>query len=164
MRVLADIRAGWSSYAPLCAQAAARAPAVSAWSVGEHIDHVARAHAGILRFFAEPAPEPDATRGITLLGRFVLLTGRIPRGRGKAPAATLPATPDADALRTAVTAVAQRLDALAADPTPCRDRSRRWMHPVFGGLHRAQWLGFLRIHQAHHAAIIRDILAAGVSR
>src|SRR5688500_12803314 len=74
------------------AELARRRPGLSGWSVGEHLEHVARVDlstlAGLERVLADPAN--GSPRRITTVGRAVLLLGWIPRGRGQAPRAVLP--------------------------------------------------------------------------
>ena len=131
-----------------------RAPAVSAWSVGQHLEHSFISATGIIRQLAASIPG-QRRRAWSLLWTVVSLTGHIPRGRGVAPPAVHP-QPEPTAERLAevhAEAVANlgRVDAI--DP-------RAWfLHPVFGVLERRGALRFIDIHHRHHAKIIRDILA-----
>lgn len=71
---------------------AARAPAVSGWSVAEQLEHLLRVDRGILGRLGEAArgSAPEAAGGPSVTGRLVLVTGTIPRGRGSAPDGTRP--------------------------------------------------------------------------
>ena len=95
----------------------------------------------------------------TPLGRVVLTLGRIPRGRGKAPAATLPEglggeeiVSELEAQRSAIAELGERLE----DVLRCRETFR---HPYFGHLTPRGWLRFIDIHHRHHLKIIDDVLA-----
>lgn len=136
-------------------QAAARAPGVSEWSVGMHVEHVCLAMIGISRSLTSSEP-PVPPAGFNFLRAAVFVTGRIPRGRGKAPPQALP--------REGIPA-----EALA----PMLDESERWLerahrcssdhwyrHFAFGVLARDRALRFIGIHNRHHLRIARDILGA----
>ena len=80
---------------------------ISAWSVGQHLDHLAnanRAMAGAISAILSATPT-DARSGPTLLGRAVLFSGWIPRGAGKAPQFT---TPNAESCEQIATTCASR--------------------------------------------------------
>ena len=132
---------------------------ISAWSVGQHLDHLAnsnRAMAGAISTILSATPT-DARSGPTLLGRAVLLSGWIPRGAGKAPQFT---TPKADSCEQIADNVRQSLCAVTelGDALPEIERSKnRLDHFAFGGLTPMQWLRTMDIHTRHHLKIIRDI-------
>lgn len=139
-----------------------RAARVSAWSVGQHLDHLAQANrlcaSTIARILESPGTGPQP--GLTIAGRAVLLTGWIPRGRGRAPSATVPSAASTSETRNrlreahrAVTALGERLAAL--------DGVRgRLGHPALGGFTAFQWLRFIAIHTRHHLKIIEAIQRA----
>ena len=145
------------------------APDVSGWSVGEHLEHLALSDRGILGALETATDPTDPTGaeapsshrgGPTWRGPLVLLTGFIPRGRGRAPEFAVPdgvgASKVADDLvgvRADVRALSGRLDALA------RSRATR-RHPALGAFTPAQWIRFAGVHHAHHEKVIRDILAS----
>lgn len=152
-RIAADLvrLAGWIP----CHEA--QAPAVSAWSVGMHLDHLLRTLARGLPRLIAPVADPTVPPPVPA-GRIVLLTGWIPRGRGQAPEMVRPQPTDAAALTAAFAAAQAQLAAL--DPhLPAIDRDpTRIAHPLLGGFTPRQWLRFHQVHQRHHAKIIRDIL------
>jgi DinB superfamily len=160
MRALAAIRAGFPRLTALAGNANLAAPAVSRWSVGEHLDHVVKVHAGILAYFAEPPVGDTSASGISLVGRIVLFTGHIPRGRGKSPERFLPVQVEVTHLQAGLAVVRQGFSRLNEQLPALHDTTTRFAHPVFGGLTRRQWLRFAEIHQQHHVAIINDILRA----
>ncbi len=135
---------------------------VSAWSVAQHLDHLAQANRlcadAIARILDSPPSGPEP--GLTLAGHAVLLTGRIPRGRGSAPSATVPSTASTSETRNrlreahqAVTAIGERLGDLDG-------AQGRLGHPALGGFTAFQWLRFIAIHTRHHLKIIKDIQRA----
>ncbi len=140
-----------------------RVERVSAWSVAQHLDHLAQANllcaATIVSIIESPptGPEPE----LTPAGRAVLQTGTIPRGRGQAPRATVPSAASISETRSrlhdahrALTAIAERLVAV--------DEARgRLAHPSLGGFNAYDWLCFIAIHTRHHLKIIEDIQRAG---
>ncbi len=160
MRAISLIRAGLPRLAAACADADMTTPTMSSWSIGQHLDHVIKVHVGILAYFAQPPVGETTGRGITLIGRIVLFSGHIPRGRGKSPPDFLPAPMTAVDLRAAITAVDQSYIALVPQVPRLAGSTLRFVHPVFGGLDRRQWLRFAGIHQRHHQAIIDDIQRA----
>lgn len=137
---------------------ALRAPAVSAWSVGEHADHVVRiGHAVLDALDKALRAAPGEGPALKLPGRITLWTGWIPRGVGKAPSYTLPQLTTRAKLAEDLAGLAARLAAVAprlAEVAAGRGRSR---HPVFGGLDAGQWLRFIAIHHDHHGKIVRAI-------
>ncbi len=136
-----------------------RRESVSDWSVAQHLDHLAQANglcaAAVTQLLESPSASPGP--GLTLAGRAVLLTGWIPRGRGKAPTRTVPSAATLSETRSrlrdalaAVTAIGERLHEL--------DGARgRLGHPALGGFTAFQWLRFIAIHSRHHLKIIEEI-------
>ncbi len=132
-----------------------KAEAVSAWSVGTHIQHLSLAMSGISKaLLASSSPMPPAR--FSLPKFFVLLLGRIPRGKGRAPKSTIP---EKEVSKEEVLAAlaAAREGMVAAQSVPF---DRWFQHPMFGPLTKDQTLRFVEIHNRHHLAIIREILAA----
>ncbi len=165
MRAVKDLATVWPQLVALSAESALNAPAVSQWSIGHHLDHLVKVHAGIFALCAEAPADPPCAPGITLIGRVVLLTGHIPRGRGKSPEQYLPQPMSTAELMNRIAALQVVLADIAMRTAWLRTARERFAHPVFGGLTRAQWLRFAVVHQNHHLAIIRDIrLAAGQHR
>lgn len=146
----------------------ARAPAISAWSVAQQVEHALRAAKGTLRAAASFAPEGAATPEArttsarpTIAGRAVLWLGRIPRGKGRAPKHVLPdALPDAATSRALLREADQELIALAPRWGALGGWRGASPHPALGVLSADQWARFTRIHTEHHVALIEDILRA----
>jgi hypothetical protein len=156
------------------AELAARAPAVSGWSVAEQLEHLVLVDRSVLktvrRILDDPhgqsaQPAPPAPPGINLLGRVVLGTGFIPRGRARTMPPYQPGAAAAAAgagiagivgieeIERGVRELEPRLGELEAGG----GRSR---HPLFGGLGGRQWLRFVTVHHHHHLKIVRDIRRA----
>jgi hypothetical protein len=151
----------------------ARAASVSGWSVAQQVEHTLRAFSAMLGVVVSLAPSgsaPPQARAArarpTFAGRFVLFTGRIPRGRGRAPATLLPVEePTQAAARELLAAARAELRRLSE----AREDVGRWPgalpHPALGLFSAAHWLRFARIHTLHHLRLVADILrAAGRQR
>jgi hypothetical protein len=140
-----------------------RSASVSAWSIGQHLVHLAKANlkmAGAIRKILAGDAGPSRS-GPTLVGRAVLTSGWIPRGVGVAPDYTTPESTSPgqieESLRMSLAAVRELGGSLSEI-----DRSRgRLDHFAFGGLCPMQWLRALDVHTRHHLKIIRDIERAG---
>ena len=128
-------------------------PAISAWSVGMQIHHALLATIGISQSLIDSTPGAKK-QSFNLPRSIVLRTGKIPRGRGKAPKRSLP---DPDVTR-------QDLDELLArartvlDAAAQSDPASWWKHFAFGVMHRNTALQFIHVHNRHHLSIIEDII------
>jgi len=137
------------------AHADIQVPDVSRWTVGMHVHHCALGMIGICNAVLESSPPAPPSR-FSAPRAFVFTTGRIPRGRGKAPAEAVP-SPDigTEDLR----ALLDRSESLieqVADAAP----GKWWKHFAFGVMDRDQALRFMGIHNRHHLRIVADIRAA----
>ena len=94
------------------------------------------------------------------MGRVVLKTGFIPRGRGKAPRATRPAERDAEDIEAGMRRLAGRLDELLEQLPLLEEAGWRTLHPYFGALDISEWMRFMDVHHRHHLKIVRDIRKA----
>ncbi len=137
-------------------------PKVSAWTPIEQIAHVSKANRWVLSSLVA-----ILTRGMhfeesgrpTAVGRFVLGTGFIPRGIGKAPSAAQPDTPvKIDRLRDTIETQMRHLDTIYAERQEAARSRQQFRHPVFGFLTPRQWIRFVHVHTKHHMKIVRDIL------
>ncbi len=132
----------------------ATAPAISAWSVGQHIHHCYLATNTVIAEMQAPKSEPYRYQ-FSIPRLFCFTLGTIPRGKGKAPQAVIPTdTPTLEQL----TRELDQSDALTAryDALP---RDAYWRHPVFGRLNKPLNDRLTTIHNHHHIKIIKDILA-----
>lgn len=160
MRSISVILAGLPRLSAVVEREADAVAAVTGWSIGQHLDHLIKAHMGILDLCGDPPQETPCSHGITLTGRLALFTGYIPRGRGRSPARFMPDPVPATTLRAGIAEITRRFTRLSQNPPSSDDPDLRFAHPVFGGLTRTQWLRFAEIHQRHHLAIIDDITHA----
>jgi hypothetical protein len=90
----------------------ASAPAVSKWSVKDHLEHLSIANGGIVSWIERACdgdPELDTDGGPTLAGRLVLLVGAFPRGRGKAPERTVPKGTSVEELAARIGGIRERV-------------------------------------------------------
>jgi len=136
-----------------------RAELVSSWSSYQQIEHLLLAHGSILDLVETNKPLDEQT-SITLLGRLVLLTGHIPRGRGKAPTPTAPVGKPRPELEQLLAGVRYRLGSLDLNQVAAQSEPVG-LHPHFGGLTPRQWLRFIAVHGNHHMKIIKAILEQG---
>ena len=123
----------------------------SSWCVAEHLDHTLKVTNMTLQILLKDEL-PALPRGINLIGRMVLLTGWIPRGRGRSPEKLRGAPVPPDQLEAQLALLDELIDRIAAEPQ--RSASPVFRHPFFGGLTFAQSLAFLAIHTDHHLKII----------
>jgi hypothetical protein len=141
---------------------AARAPAVSGWSVAEQLEHLVLVDRAVLKGVGRilDDPQPPAAPDVNLLGRVVLGTGFMPRGRARTNPAYHPAAMPQEALHAAILDVDRGLGEMAPRLGELERASGRSRHLRFGGLGGRQWLRFLAVHHHHHLKIVRDIRRA----
>lgn len=149
-----DDPCGLTGLAQLVPHAAVRAPGRSSWTVGQHVEHCVLATLAISRLVRESSP-PVPPVGFAWRRRILLATGRIPRGRARAPEAVVP-TEELDPDRLGER-VAEAVDAVAALRAAAPDGWFR--HFVLGPMDRDTSLRFVRIHNRHHERIAREVLA-----
>jgi len=142
---------------------AIRVEAVSRWSVGQHLEHLALSDAAVVAGLDKLAATPGPAGGRpNLVGRMVLLFGYIPRGKGQAWKQILPGE-DIEGTRLAASFddVGRRLKAVFEPRSgELEAPPGRFRHRIFGDLHAFQWLRFVDLHHRHHGRIIRDIRRA----
>ncbi|MGD2215701.1 MAG: DinB family protein [Gemmatimonadales bacterium] len=138
-----------------------RAERISAWSVADQLDHIARATQAMAGAI-EQAVQPDAPGGgrPSLVGRMVLFTGWIPRGVGKAPQGARAQTGSKQQLGSLLVQSRRALDRLESRLQQIDHARGRVNHFAFGDLTPRQWLNIIEIHTRHHLKIIRDIQGA----
>jgi hypothetical protein len=141
---------------------AARATAVSGWSVAEQLEHLVLVDRAVLKGVGRilDDPRPPAAPGINLVGRVVLGTGFMPRGRARTAPAFQPAALGQEALRAAILEIDREMRALRPRLGELERAAGRSRHMVFGGLSGRQWLRFLTVHHHHHLKIVRDVRRA----
>jgi hypothetical protein len=161
-RTHASLVADWERYAVVADRTellAVRRPERSGWSVGEHLEHMARVDlltiAGLGKVLADAAS--GSPRRPTLAGRCILRLGWFPRGLGKAPRAALPRAESADGVRAAVAEATAEVAGLAGRLAEISALRIGMRHPYFGVLGGDEWLRTMVIHHRHHEKIIADL-------
>lgn len=134
-------------------------PEVSKWSVGQHVEHLLKADTLATSAMLASKRYTSRRTPLKLLGRIVLLTGYIPKGRGKAPEMTLPEQPTKENITRLVEAFKNNLSQIKEGLRELNLAGHYAPHPIFGDLDQVQWLRFLIIHNKHHLKIINEILA-----
>jgi hypothetical protein len=137
---------------------------VSGWSASEQIQHILLVNKWALltitAMLLGRGDFPESGR-MNWLGTTLLLLGRIPRGKSKAPAAAEP-VPDVSneellaRLRKQkgyLERIRSRLDEVVA-------LRLRFPHPYLGHFSATDGIRFVRVHTDHHLKIVDDILQA----
>lgn len=127
---------------------------ISAWTVGMQIEHCLKSTIGICKAITNSEPYRGKIKK-GLIRRIIFLTGMIPRGRGKAPAAAIPDEQTTESELWELMEKATLLVQKAAE----FDSACWWEHFVFGVMQRDEALKFIAIHNRHHLKIISDIVA-----
>lgn len=139
-----------------------RADSISQWDVAQQIDHIAQADGvimmSILNTLKSP-PENVEGRPIPI-GRIMLLTGFIPRGKGKAPQSTLPKAAKREDVRADLEKALKHFQKLQPRLGEISQSPGRSPHPMLGMFNGTEWLRFMDAHHYHHMKIIRDIQRA----
>lgn len=129
-------------------------PSVSAWSVGLQIEHALLATRGICLTLIRSRPGEKRV-SFSLRRALVFRMGRIPRHRGKAPAASIPSRESSGSELQKLLTSTRNVLARASECPP----DSWWEHAVFGVMRRDMAIRFIGIHNRHHLAIISDILS-----
>ena len=135
-----------------------KAEKISTWSVGDHCDHtllVARRILESVRENQEVAGPP-----LKLMGRVVLATRFIPRGKAKSPASVLPQARERELLEAELETVRAVLAQIVSSVELLRSKKRVFQHPMLGAMTASEALEFAEIHTRHHLRIVRDIVKA----
>jgi len=137
-------------------------PPVSDWSVGQHLFHIWRANASMLKAVLVLVSGRAETQepALSKSGRQVLREGTIPRGVGTSPEAMRPPEDlDRDGLRDTWTRSRDKFASVADQAEAVSGAEGGLPHPHWGILTAPQWLRAAHVHADHHAAIVGDILA-----
>ena len=149
MQKLSNLIDELASYIP---QQEARNESISAASVGWQIEHsllvISSVIEGVKR--SDPSSFKWSFRPWKYL---IFLTGKIPRGKSKAPKFVIPDAFTVESLQGHIESCRVKiaeLDALSA--------GHYFRHPYFGDTKKKDVIPFLVLHTEHHVKIIRDIL------
>lgn len=152
MNVLIPMESEFEELKKILNHACFTRPKVSDWSTYEHIDHILKVNSSLLKLLSEN--NPVTTKKISLIGRLVLLTGYIPRGKAKAPESVLPKKKTNEELINELNLIEDQFINTRVDK---KSKDIIFDHPFLGGMNQAQTLKFMLVHQKHHLKIIKDI-------
>lgn len=131
-------------------------PAVSGASVGWHIKHCLLVLDSVIDRLAKSDPK-DFKYTFDLRRSYVLLTGRIPRGRIQAPTMVRPENfQDTASLQQHLSSSRKKLQTLDG-----LGPGHFFTHPFLGDIKLKPATRFICVHTHHHLSIIRDILRSG---
>jgi hypothetical protein len=131
---------------------------ISASNVGWQIEHslltIRRVSSGIL------ASDPQTyTWSLNFTKLLIFYSGKIPRGKAKAPKYVTPEDFTQESLQKHMIKVKEAIAELGnAHPNQFVE------HPYFGKINKKETIRFLGIHTLHHIKIIREIVAAENSK
>lgn len=126
---------------------------VSKASVGWHLAHSLKVIHSILGALDVSDPG-NYQKSFSWKKELVYFTGRIPRGRARAPKNVIPEERISTAeLQDQISEARNRIEEI-----PKLQRNAFFEHPYFGHIKRDETPKFLFIHTEHHLKIIRDIL------
>lgn len=129
--------------------------AVSAKTVGWQLDHILNVVIVVSEDIQQSEPSNYKPK-FNYIKSFILLTGYIPRGKGKAPKTTRGSEEKyaADFLTEKLNNAKDAFKAIEKLPA-----NFYFNHPLFGHMKRDTTKKFLKIHSKHHLKIIEDILS-----
>lgn len=140
------------------------APPAKGWSAAQHLYHAALATDLALRNVRSlledrgPLIRHDAEPSVLLPE--LLARGSFPPGTVSPRAVTPPATVKEEFLRRELLAASEMAASLFTLLPPLPEARGRIQHQILGFLDASQWMGFARLHAAHHLALAEKALAA----
>ena len=126
---------------------------VSNADVGWHLQHSLLVINGIIKSLEKSNPK-EYKWSFNYKKMLVLISGKIPRGVGRAPKSVQPTEVISKALLVQETELAKASIALLSAMHP----DQHFLHPYFGKLNVKPTIKFLKIHTRHHLHIINDML------
>ncbi|MCF8321312.1 MAG: DUF1569 domain-containing protein [Flavobacterium sp.] len=127
--------------------------AISKSNVGWHIEHSLLTLNGVTKVLLQSDPK-DYQWKFNFTRFLILKTGKIPRGKVKAPKVVVPQTTIDRA--TLLTHIKESRNSLLELKTISKDHY--FEHPFFGKIKRKDTIRFLEIHTNHHWKIMEDII------
>ncbi|MBC7696124.1 MAG: hypothetical protein H7141_11830 [Burkholderiales bacterium] len=125
---------------------------ISESSIGWHIEHSLKVINQIISVLEKSKPDEYKWR-FNFWRTVVLTSGKIPRGRGKAPKTVLPN----GIISRAILIQSLNNANLNLVKLDNLDQNAFFLHPYFGLLNLKTTRSFLSIHTNHHLKIIKDI-------
>lgn len=127
-------------------------PNVSEASIGWHIEHIALVINQVIAAIEKSDPKSYRYR-FSLVKIWILWSGKVPRGKVKAPQAVVPKEiPTKEAIEQHIEKAFQKVSIL-----PKLDPNQFFRHPIFGDIKLKSAIRFLEVHTIHHLNIIKDI-------
>ena len=132
---------------------------VSLWSPAQQLWHIGMVNSRMFQtidmLFRDEAPEILRAGKPTFQGWLMLLTGRVGRGRMKAPPALVP-PPEVDRVEAgrAVRQSKREFTNAAAKASQLHEVDGRFAHEAMGALNGEQWLRFSQVHTRFHLGMI----------
>ena len=149
-----------SQLKPRCKYASEKFEKVSAWSVGNHIEHTLAVNAQTVLILSSDTTsvDPGTIQPAGEHALKILESGCLTRGAAQAPDAVLPMMNNYVDLMDDCERNTSLLDGLTVIYRQIAADTALHPHPTLGGLTKMQWLRFLEIHIQHHQKIIADII------
>ena len=127
--------------------------AISRSNVGWHIEHSLLTLNGVTKVLLQSDPK-DYQWKFKLSRMIILILGKIPRGKVKAPQIVVPNSAiDLHSLQEHINKSRNSIKELES-----LSNNHYFEHPYFGKLKKKETLRFLEIHTNHHWKIIEDII------
>ena len=128
---------------------------VSQVSVGWQLEHMMLVIANVVAAL-EKSNRVDYKLKYKAIRFFIMATGKIPRGKGRAPKGVTPVEETARTIENLNDQLEKvRMSVLKLAKL---DKHNFFTHPYFGNMKRDAAIKFLRIHSNHHLKIVHDIL------
>ena len=151
---IAKVLSGLTSLSILSDKYNVKSESVSQWSIALHVDHLLKVNNKILDRIEKSEPTEEAVP-LSLIGRIVLITNYIPRGKAKAPEFVMPEQKSPEEL---LKFIAQTQDRFKGFSEENLNKKIIFNHHMLGGMNPKQWMRFAYVHQNHHLKIIKEIL------
>jgi len=136
-------------------------PEVSKWTYGQQLEHLYLAAHWVFDRLDESLGGGHERDQPSILGRSLLVTGRIPRKMFPTIPPLVPGTGSLVEIQPLKARLHRRLAENDWDLGRVRVATGKSMHPRMKYLSSRQWFFFLDIHHRHHLRILRDLLKAG---
>jgi hypothetical protein len=126
---------------------------VSKVNVSWHLDHSLKVINSVMKSIQSSDPTLYENN-FSFLGRIVFALNYMPRGKGKAPKAVIPAeTILVEDIKTQLTEARENITNI-----PNLDKNAFFKHPLFGNVNKSRVTRFLDAHTNHHLKIVKSIM------
>jgi hypothetical protein len=125
---------------------------ISQVTIGWHMEHLLKVLINVTAVIKKSDPS-DFKKSFNKIRTIIFLTGKIPRGKGKAPQSVLPSSNiTIESLQNSFFEARKSIALLYS-----LDGDKHFIHPYFGNVKLKGCIKFLAIHSNHHYKIIQDI-------